>query len=98
MATLLPYIGAAAGTLLVVAGWTWFSLYSFQHGVWLNMVQPLLGCVVALFAGTAYQYFVEGAEKRVVKKLFGRYVSEGCLPAAAREPRAAPSWEGNAGR
>ena len=76
MATLLPYIGAAAGTLLVVAGWTWFSLYSFQHGVWFNMAQPLLGCVVALFAGTAYQYFVEGAEKRVVKKLFGRYVSK----------------------
>ena len=76
MATLLPYLGGAAGTLLVVAGWTWFSLNSFQHGVWFNMAQPLLGCVVALFAGTAYQYFVEGAEKRVVKKLFGRYVSK----------------------
>ena len=33
--------------------------------------------VVALFAGTAYQYFVEGARKaEVVKKLFGRYVSK----------------------
>ena len=28
---------------------------------------------LALFAGTAYQYFVEGREKRVVKRLFGRY-------------------------
>ena len=76
MATLLPYLGGAAGMLLVVAGWTWFSLYSFGHGVWVNMAQPLLACAVALFAGTAYQYFVEGAEKRVVKKLFGRYVSK----------------------
>ena len=97
MATLLPYIGAAAGTLLVVAGWTWFSLYSFQHGVWFNMAQPLLGCVVALFAGTAYQYFVEGAEKRVVKKLFGRYVSRMSTISCSRTP-SSPSLEGNAGR
>jgi adenylate cyclase len=39
------------------------------------MSQPLLSIGVALFAGTAYQYFVEGYQKRVVKKLFGRYVS-----------------------
>jgi adenylate cyclase len=40
------------------------------------MSQPLSAMGLALFAGTAYQYFVEGAEKRVVKKLFGRYVSK----------------------
>jgi adenylate cyclase len=76
MATTLPYVAAALGALLVVGGWTWFSLRAFDDGLWLNMVQPLLSCAVALFAGTAYQYFVEGAEKRVVKKLFGRYVSK----------------------
>ena len=32
-----------------------------------NLVQPLSGMAVALFAGTAYRYFVEGAEKRKVK-------------------------------
>jgi adenylate cyclase len=31
---------------------------------------------LALFAGTAYQYFVEDREKRKVKRLFGRYVSK----------------------
>ena len=75
LAALLPFTPAAAGTLLAVAGWTWFSLASFKDGVWLNMAQPLMTMGVALFAGTAYQYFVEGREKRVVKKLFGRYVS-----------------------
>jgi adenylate cyclase len=75
MATTLPYTAAAAGSLLAVAGWTWFGLYEFRQGSWLNMSQPLLACVTALFAGTAYQYFVEGREKRVVKRLFGRYVS-----------------------
>jgi adenylate cyclase len=76
MATTLPYLAAAAGALLAAGGWTWLALFAFRDGQWLNMVQPLLACAVALFAGTAYQYFVEGAEKRVVKKLFGRYVSK----------------------
>ena len=76
MATTLPYVAAAAGALLVVSGWTWYSLHVFHDGLWVNMSEPLLGCGVALFAGTAYQYFVEGAEKRAVKKLFGRYVSK----------------------
>jgi adenylate cyclase len=40
------------------------------------MVQPLAGIAVALFAGTAYRYFVEDYQKRVVKRLFGRYVSK----------------------
>jgi len=75
MAALLPFTPAAAGTLLAAAGWTWFSLASFKDGVWLNMAQPLMTMGFALFAGTTYQYFVEGREKRVVKKLFGRYVS-----------------------
>ena len=76
MAALLPFLGAAAGTLLAVSGFTLFSVRAFDNGLWLNMAQPLGAMTVALFAGTAYQYFVEGAEKRVVKKLFGRYVSK----------------------
>jgi adenylate cyclase len=76
LATTFPYVAAAAGGLVVAGGWTWFSLSKFGDGLWLNMSEPLLGCAFALFAGTAYQYFVEGAEKRVVKKLFGRYVSK----------------------
>jgi adenylate cyclase len=75
MAALLPFAAAAGGALLVAAGWTWFSLDSFRDGVWLNMAQPLMTMGLTLFVGTAYQYFVEGREKRVVKGLFGRYVS-----------------------
>jgi adenylate cyclase len=75
LAALLPFTPAAAGTLLTALGWTWLAVASFKGGVWLNMTQPLLTMAVALFAGTTYQYFVEGREKRVVKALFGRYVS-----------------------
>ena len=48
----------------------------FADGLWLNLVEPLSAGAIALFAGTAYQYFVEDREKRKVRKLFSRYVSK----------------------
>jgi adenylate cyclase len=71
----LPFWVAAAGAAALVAGWTGVSLFAFDRGLWLVMAQPFLGTALALFAGTAYRYFVEDAEKRKVSRLFGRYVS-----------------------
>ena len=71
----LPFWVAAAIATAVVAGWTGSALYAFDRGLWLVMAQPILATAVALFAGTAYRYFVEDAEKRKVSRLFGRYVS-----------------------
>jgi len=76
LAALLPYTAASAGAILAISIWTWYSLSVFRSGLWVNMTQPLLAVVVALFAGTAYRYFIEERQKRVVKKLFGRYVSK----------------------
>jgi adenylate cyclase len=76
IAALLPYTAASAGALLAISIWTWYSLSVFRSGLWVNMTQPLIAVVVALFAGTAYRYFIEERQKRVVKKLFGRYVSK----------------------
>ena len=45
-------------------------------GLWLPLVGPLAAVTLALVAGVAWQYFVEGREKRHVKRLFGRYVSK----------------------
>jgi adenylate cyclase len=75
LAAFLPFTPVAVTTLLAIGGWTWFALSSFRGGLWLDMTQPLTAMGIALFAGTAYQYFVEGREKRIVKALFGRYVS-----------------------
>jgi adenylate cyclase len=72
---LLPFTPAAVGTLLAAGVFTWCALAAFKGGLWLNMVQPLTAMGLALFTGTAYQYFVEGREKRIVKGLFGRFVS-----------------------
>jgi adenylate cyclase len=76
LAAFFPFTGAAIAAVAVMAVWAFYAWFSFTSGVWMNMTQPLTGMALALFSGTAYQYFVEGKEKRVVKRLFGRYVSK----------------------
>jgi adenylate cyclase len=75
LSAFLPFAGAAGAAASILAGWCWLALSAFRAGSWLNMVQPLAAGAIALFAGTAYQYFVEDREKRKMKRLFGRYVS-----------------------
>ena len=89
LAAFLPFSPAALGTLVAMAGWTWFARSSFKGGLWLDMTQPLATMAIALFAGTAYQYFVEGREKRVVKALFGRYVSRDVYQQLIQHPELA---------
>src|SRR5207249_1210268 len=48
----------------------------FAASLWVNVAQPMLAASMALFGGVAYQYFVEGREKRKMKRLFGQYVSK----------------------
>lgn len=76
LAAYLPAWWAVVATLAVAGGFTWLSLQLFARGTWLPMTEPLLSSSIALFGGVAYQYFVEGREKRKVAKLFGRYVSK----------------------
>jgi adenylate cyclase len=76
MSAILPFTVAAVGAGLAAAGWTSVAVVALRGGTWLNMVQPLSAMALALFAGTAYRYFVEDYQKRVVKRLFGRYVSK----------------------
>ncbi|MBW8713799.1 MAG: adenylate/guanylate cyclase domain-containing protein [Acidobacteria bacterium] len=76
MAALLPFAAAAVGAALTAGAWTAIAVLALRRGVWLNTVQPLAAIALVLFAGTAYRYFVEDYQKRVVKKLFGRYVSK----------------------
>ena len=71
----LPFTVAAASSVAVLGGWTLITVLAFRNGVWLYLVRPLISGGLALFVGTAYQYFVEGREKRKVSRLFGRYVS-----------------------
>ena len=76
LSAFLPFVGALASSLGILGGWALLGALAFRDGRWLNLVQPVAVGAIALFFGTAYQYFVEGREKRKVSKLFGRYVSK----------------------
>jgi adenylate cyclase len=85
-ASLLPFAGSFCAALVLAAGWTYYAVQAFRGGLWVPMAEPLAGAAVALFAGTAYQYFVEDREKRKVKRLFGRYVSKDVYEQLLQDP------------
>ena len=66
---ILAAIASGIGLLIV-----WLSLRWFAGGLWAPLVQPLVAVALAFVGQLAWQYFVEGREKRQVKKLFSRYV------------------------
>ncbi len=65
------------GALAAVVGVSlWFaSVQLFARGLWTPLVTPLIAVALAFVGDLAWQYFVEGREKRQVKKLFSRFVS-----------------------
>jgi adenylate cyclase len=54
----------------------WQSVFWFGRGLWLPVTVPMLALLMAFVGDLAWKYFVEGREKRQVKKLFSRYVSK----------------------
>jgi adenylate cyclase len=66
-----------AGVAAVFAlGFLWLNIGRFAAGSWWPLAVPLSAMLVAFVADLAWQYFVEGREKRRVKQLFSRYVAK----------------------
>jgi adenylate cyclase len=66
----------ALAALAVSAALAWFTTRALGQGLWLPLVVPVLAALLAFVADLAWSYFVEGREKRRVKRLFSRYVSK----------------------
>ena len=87
-ASLAVWAGAGIAALVVLAiGWA--SVVLFGQGVWMDVAAPVLAAAVATFGGTAYQYFVEGREKRQVKRMFSRFVSRDVYAQLMADPSSA---------
>jgi adenylate cyclase len=65
----LAAVALTIGAALIAA-----SVQAFASGLWMPLVQPLVAIALAFVGQLAWQYFVEGREKRQIKKLFSRYV------------------------
>jgi adenylate cyclase len=62
---------AAVAAAAVVGVTTW----QFLAGFWYPLVVPLVAIALTAVGDVAYEYFVEGREKRRVKKIFSQFVS-----------------------
>jgi adenylate cyclase len=89
VATIIPAWWATAATALAIALFGWATTRFFAAGYWINLSQPVLAASVALFGGVAFQYFVEGRDKRKMKRLFGQYVSKDVLEQLVTHPELA---------
>ena len=58
---------------LLLAG---VAVATFARGIWMPFTVPLLAIIFAFIGDLAWKYFVEGRDKRLIKKMFSRYVSK----------------------
>lgn len=86
VAVLLPVVWATAGVIGLVVGLGWWLTAATGNGLWVAAVQPGIAAASALFGGVAWQYFVEGRQKREIKRLFGRYVSKDVIDQLMANP------------
>ena len=68
-------VPALAGAVLVPLAYLALVQWDFGYRNQLPVVSVMLSWALALTAGLVYQYWVESAEKRKVKRIFSRYVS-----------------------
>lgn len=59
---------------------------SFSRGVWIPITLPALAIIFAFVGDLAWKYFVEGRDKRLIKKLFSRYVSKDVFDQLVADP------------
>ncbi len=64
-----------SAAVALLAGVHLAGVWAFGRGLWVPLVPSTLGWILAAGGGFAYQYVVEGREKRQVRGLFSRYLS-----------------------
>jgi adenylate cyclase len=85
-ATLLPVSVAVVVTLMTVGGLLTWLTWVVGQGSWIAASTPASAAGLALFGGVAWRYFVEDREKRHVRRLFGRYVSNDVIDQLMADP------------
>jgi adenylate cyclase len=86
LAVMLPAWWATVLTIALAAAFGWEATRAFAGGYWMNVTQPLATAAVALFGGVAYQYVVEGRERRKMARLFGQFVSKDVFEQLVADP------------
>ena len=86
LTTMLPVVWATGLTVAILTGLAAWLTREVGGGLWIGAVRPAAAAALALFGGVAWQYFVEGAEKRRIRSMFGRYVSRDVIEQLMADP------------
>jgi adenylate cyclase len=86
MILLLPMRWDAVGAGVPALGVTALGFWLFGKGWWLSLIEPYIAIALSTTGGLAWQYFVEGREKRQVKRLFSRYLSKDVYEEVLKNP------------
>ena len=78
-----------AVSLVFAVLFIWQAFRIFSRGLWIDITITMLALVFAYVGDLAWKYFVEGREKRQVKKLFSRYVSKDVYDQLVANPQLA---------
>jgi adenylate cyclase len=78
---------AVTGTLLTFLAVTALGLTAYgQFNVWLPMMAPYAGIILAFLTSTLYSYATEGSQKRFIKSAFSRYLSPQVIEQIIADP------------
>jgi len=72
--------------LFFVSLFTAICFYAVNLGFWLNLVVPLSAQIVCVLAAFAFQYGMEGKERRFIKGAFSQYLSPAVIEQIIEDP------------
>ena len=78
MSLIVPKLKVLQGALLIAAlgaVYALVALFSFTHGIWLEVIGPMLTITTGYLALTIYGYIIKEKEKEFVQGAFGHYLS-----------------------
>ncbi|MFP4498763.1 MAG: CHASE2 domain-containing protein [Vulcanimicrobiota bacterium] len=76
------FLGLIIGILYTII--SFFVLYKYNF--WINLASPLLVLPIVFGTVYAYRFIIEGREKRFIRKVLGRYVSEQVAQEILKDP------------
>jgi adenylate cyclase len=80
---------AFPGAIALILIYYWIVNQAFSHRTHMPIIEITIGWLSALVTGIAYQYWVEGKEKRRIKGIFSKYVSRDVFSELMNDPEAA---------
>ena len=67
---------SVAGLLIAIPGIITAAFIAYNnYNIWLLMIMPLTGVLIAYITATIYSYATEGSQKRFIKSAFSQYLS-----------------------